>query len=1204
MKHKNKITFLRKNRGFAILFSLGILTVVLIVVMLFASQAKVSSTVSAIHLENQSARTLAKSLVPRIIMTINKSQSVQDQILYSSIYDHQNDDLNRNYINENLYSFDWIWKLEHPAHIKFNPTEGDNGQVENMGTFRYYMADGKNKAPKFDEGKPFVPTWQYILDIPSPDEESNVDGVLGNRKRGVIARFAFVIIPKIAHLNPNALADHTHCQMLSDASTNKSGISHEYCSKCARKLGNSPAELMFGAPKGLPAGTTASLLNTGDGYYITSPLAQQFVSNKKNKWNDIQNFSENFDGLSVPGLDASEDKIDEYIANKNILTRFMDIDNAGDREAYWSDDGNPDEKDEKGNPKGEDDGIRDAAEFYHRFNMRRTDWENLDISDITADPKQWSDEENTEPDITGDGKRGNHDTGGIAWFKNWDDKGTWDSKETKRNQVIANLLNYCSPPTRPVVSDVKPENWKTDNPKYTGLKRTLYINEYFYDLQFKSEVLAAAYNDATNTTEIEVAYNFKSQFMVELVDMFLNTLGDEENNPVIFKTTMKQPKFTTYKPEIYGTLSFDYMNPETGNYETKEYSIDGDLEGLKFERFEDTDKVEAISEATREYGYYGYFTDKADQFSFTYTASGEVSEADVYKKTKIRNVKLKIDKILLYRTPTQDELKYVSGTNNDPENRTVPKGLPDNKEYVDCAIINYTESIIPVGNLNNADALYAICGDREVIDPRQNLRLKDWSSAGNTYNRYTNLNAYNNGVKTLHTLPIQTYTTGPNGGSLADKPKVTNKTLSIAANNPRIKKTADNLRDCESAEDPSWRMSGGVKVEPTSFNSHISTAFIRHAILRRVEKKSDGDTSFPILEYPMESLWELGAIHRAEKWQTLNISKSPEYESAKKFVEEGAGDYEDGDGPILDQVKMTNDCISFGKINLVRHVDQEVRDTVIGALFRDMPVHKFGFYLSQGLGDNGIEDRTLFPNKSYKSTWVRIHDKNDPDSGRGNPTVPSVDAEQWHHASYVAALYDVLYGDFGNSDPLKKDENNSKEKNKFWRRSDFLAAPKANATAAANVDDMLYPIRQNYDFITDAMEEQIIGRTINLMKIDSTVKGATAILLVQTLKDSGNDITVFKDWDSNGQIAGGDKKTPNDTTIAHFQAGYRRFSDVDESEPSFFQPPKTHYEQIIGFKGSYQNGADTITGETKVIITLDFDTVTQKWKMVKYEYAD
>ena len=85
-KKNSRFHILRNNRGSSIVCALGVLTVILIVVMLFASKAKVSSTISAIQLENQTARALAKSLIPRIMFTINNSPEVQDQILYSSIY--------------------------------------------------------------------------------------------------------------------------------------------------------------------------------------------------------------------------------------------------------------------------------------------------------------------------------------------------------------------------------------------------------------------------------------------------------------------------------------------------------------------------------------------------------------------------------------------------------------------------------------------------------------------------------------------------------------------------------------------------------------------------------------------------------------------------------------------------------------------------------------------------------------------------------------------------------------------------------------------------------------------------------------------------------------------------------------------------------------------------------------------------------------
>ena len=65
---------------------------------------------------------------------------------------------------------------------------------------------------------------------------------------------------------------------------------------------------------------------------------------------------------------------------------------------------------------------------------------------------------------------------------------------------------------------------------------------------------------------------------------------------------------------------------------------------------------------------------------------------------------------------------------------------------------------------------------------------------------------------------------------------------------------------------------------------------------------------------PMQSLWELGAIHRGEPWRTLNLSK---YNTS---VTTGtlSYTYTDGDANILDQVKL-NDTASFpirGRLNV------------------------------------------------------------------------------------------------------------------------------------------------------------------------------------------------------------------------------------------------------------------------------------------------
>ena len=82
---KSKWKNLRKNKGTALLFALGVLSVLVVVAMMFASKARVESTISSIQRENLSARILAKSLIPRVIIGINKSTRFQDQLLFSSV---------------------------------------------------------------------------------------------------------------------------------------------------------------------------------------------------------------------------------------------------------------------------------------------------------------------------------------------------------------------------------------------------------------------------------------------------------------------------------------------------------------------------------------------------------------------------------------------------------------------------------------------------------------------------------------------------------------------------------------------------------------------------------------------------------------------------------------------------------------------------------------------------------------------------------------------------------------------------------------------------------------------------------------------------------------------------------------------------------------------------------------------------------------
>ncbi len=74
--------------------------------------------------------------------------------------------------------------------------------------------------------------------------------------------------------------------------------------------------------------------------------------------------------------------------------------------------------------------------------------------------------------------------------------------------------------------------------------------------------------------------------------------------------------------------------------------------------------------------------------------------------------------------------------------------------------------------------------------------------------------------------------------------------------------------------------------EPTAANPwELSTAYIRNG--------------------PMQSLWELGAIHRGDPWQTINL---------RGYGTSGA--YSAGDARILDQVKIGPQRVVRGKVNM------------------------------------------------------------------------------------------------------------------------------------------------------------------------------------------------------------------------------------------------------------------------------------------------
>lgn len=229
---------------------------------------------------------------------------------------------------------------------------------------------------------------------------------------------------------------------------------------------------------------------------------------------------------------------------------------------------------------------------------------------------------------------------------------------------------------------------------------------------------------------------------------------------------------------------------------------------------------------------------------------------------------------------------------------------------------------------------------------------------------------------------------------------------------------------------------------PASFNSsnldkensdidpwQISTAYIRNA--------------------PMQSPWELGFIHRGKAFQTINLKKYNAVADGGGFGPRAyAGEYSDGDANILDQIKMTSNLTTQGKINLNT--------------------------------DNQSVLRTLFDHISVGTipSWSTPDGRNSAmqNPGTGGTAISTIKADE------LAAEVLNFNGTNGGTP--------------FFTRAQIV-------NQIANLRNGAYGTQVN-----DAQQEEIIGKFINLTKVE-TPDLYTIIAIGQAIKDVGNDTGII-----------------------------------------------------------------------------------------------
>jgi len=311
-------------------------------------------------------------------------------------------------------------------------------------------------------------------------------------------------------------------------------------------------------------------------------------------------------------------------------------------------------------------------------------------------------------------------------------------------------------------------------------------------------------------------------------------------------------------------------------------------------------------------------------------------------------------------------------------------------------------------------------------------------------------------------------------------------------------------------------------------NNKISTAYIRHG--------------------QMESLWELGAIHRGAPWQTINLKCA-----SKNGTKMEA--YQNGDGHLLDQVALasstdrTNDGV-LGMINLncVATFGGGSAPFAFKSLFTGFPIYQT------------FENM----NKSGDSGKVSVINGDSVDSENS-------DADAFASDLSEAVTYAISQGNLP-------------------RRTAVF--PTSYPASGSQMDRI---IKRN---VPDAEAEEVLCRVINLLKWNrQPLKRATVLVLAQTIKDVGGaslervlpekDVDVWRDSGFQAYDNSNKKTNPSSVTVSTLRSTYEK-RGVDLKQ--------------------YDNFYDQITGEAKIIVRLEWDASANDnkgaWKITRKEYAE
>ena len=675
------------------------------------------------------------------------------------------------------------------------------------------------------------------------------------------------------------------------------------------------------------------------------------------------------------------------------------------------------------------------SEEHYRFPLIRTDWDSIRHQTVKD---------------------------AIPWFQN--------SSEGNVDQVVANLINFNASASRPPVDDG--QSWFTGEPKFTGNKRTPYINEVLAEVSVSGYLgmrKMERYLKPEGDSQVPkwrlwyqgCTYSPEITISVETVNMYPSS---GENAAISVRN-----------PILIGEVSFDYWNDNgdmPGFWATETLRFDANNQPW-------TDDVRPIPGDDAGYMKYIYFLDGDALGNMTTRKRDDYDmpighEADFMPYVRVKNVRVKVDRVVLLDN---------SGRNADLSLMPMP---------LSGSGIVFEQSGDPsenagIGVAGADDDLKKYCVDTQANDPRQNLSRNDWSTP-----LYGTTAKSDIGKKNGVGIKVGTYHDTEQNN-----------------NNPNPAYVNDS--------------------------THISTAYIRHA--------------------PMQSLWELGAIHRGAPWQTINLKCG-----SKNGV--AMGSYETGDGHLLDQVALARST-------------EKADDAVVGMI-------NLNCVATFGGGKAPFSFKSLFTNFPVYQTFENM---NKSGSSGAVYTIRGDSVDSDKTGTTDADLY---------AKELSEAVTYALSNGYYLRRTAVFP------TMEHAQMEHIIPLGNN---VPDAQSEEIFARVVNLLKWNrQPVKRATVLVLAQTIQDVGGDVPL-------------EKTEPSNSNVRLRDAGFMAFSSTSKrvlgpnsgNSPPTIKFARTSPSDRVKFR-YYEPLFDQITGEAKLIVRLEWDDSAYDnhgaWKVTRKEYAE